>query len=99
MRRAVWTQIRGRTRVSPLKILRAVREQIHTVDPDQQASRNIRDLDGWITGQPEWEQGHLVATLFAGFAILALALAATGLYSVISYAVTQRTNEFAIRID
>jgi ABC-type antimicrobial peptide transport system permease subunit len=40
----------------------------------------------------------LISWLFAAFACLALALAAVGLYSVVSYTVAQRTGEFGIRI-
>ncbi len=86
-----------RTRVPPLSIVRDIRAQIVQIDPEQQVMR-VRDLDAWITGQEEYAQQRLMATLFGVFAVLALALAAVGLYSVVSYGVATRTNEFGIRM-
>ena len=94
----MFTQILVRTRVPPLSILRDLRAQIAKVDPDQQVIAQPRDLQGWITHMPEYAQQRLAATLFGTFSILALALATVGLYSVVSFGVATRTNEFGIRI-
>ena len=93
----MFTQILVRTRVPPLSIVRDIRAQIVQIDPEQQVMR-VRDLDAWITGQEEYAQQRLMATLFGVFSVLALALAAVGLYSVVSYGVATRTNEFGIRM-
>jgi predicted permease len=93
----MFTQILVRSRVPPLSLLHDIRAQIVQIDPEQQTMR-VRDLDAWITGQQEYAQQRLVATLFGIFSILALALAAVGLYSVVSYGVATRTNEFGIRM-
>jgi predicted permease len=98
--RFMWmsTQFLVRTQGPPLAALRSVRLAIHSVNPDQQAVRNVGDLEVWIEHQPEWQQHRLFSILFGVFSGLALVLALIGLYSVISYSVAQRTNEFGIRM-
>jgi hypothetical protein len=92
------TQILVRTNVPPLTLANAVRKQLAAVNPDQQVGGDIEELGSWISNGPEWQQEHMAAWIFAIFAWLGLVLAAIGLYSVVSYAVGQRTNEFGIRM-
>jgi ABC-type antimicrobial peptide transport system permease subunit len=85
-----------RTTGAPMTMVRAVREQIRAVDAGQpvgkaQTAEELLRAEGWAREQ-------FTASLFLVFAMLALALAATGLYSVVAYATTLRKREFGIRI-
>ena len=95
----IWmgTQILVKTRVPPMIAIPEMRTQIAKVDPDQQISEP-RDLTAFIKSEREYAEQRLMATLFAIFSTLALTLAAVGLYSVVSYSVAARTNEFGIRM-
>src|ERR1700722_10136725 len=93
----MFTQILVRTRVAPLSILHDIRARLVQLDREQQVMR-VRDLEAWITDLQEYSQQRFIATLFAIFSVLALLLAAVGLYSVVSYGFAPRPNEFGIRM-
>jgi putative ABC transport system permease protein len=94
-----YTHILVDTRDSFPSIYNAVREQVRSVNADQQVEGHgeIVTLESMIERQGEWQQAHLATILLGAFGILALALALIGLYSIVSYGVEQRTNEFGIR--
>jgi predicted permease len=70
-------------------------EQVRALDPNRPVV-SVQTLDDLRT--ENMAPQRLNATLFAVFAVLALIIATVGIAGVLSFSVSQRTNEFGIRM-
>jgi putative ABC transport system permease protein len=85
----------ARTSSAPLSVLASVKRIVHSIDPDV-AVDDVQTMDALVRSSIAAQRFTMM--LMVTFGVLALVLAAIGIYGVISYSVSRRTHEIGIRV-
>jgi ABC-type antimicrobial peptide transport system permease subunit len=82
----------------PDTTIHSIRQRLRELSSEFIVAQSPNYTLAWRLDTQGWGQERFIATVFGLFALLALALSATGLFSVVSFVVTQRTPELGIRM-